>query len=273
MRVICAFFLATAAAFAQHADPDIAGGEAASNLYMGNAEAIQAGGELYMLVCSGCHGASGEGGRGPNLLTGRNIRRADNQQLFNTIKNGIPGSDMPPSPLEDEKIWRIAAFVRNLSAPAIRQNVAGDAAAGKAVYYGKGGCTNCHMIRGEGGYLGPDLSNLGVNENMTQIREGLLDVNKRFTQGFDPVIVTLADGTKVQGVAKNYSNYAIQLLDREGQLHLLDRKDVKVEFRDKSWMPDNYSERLTPDEVQNLLAFLSRQSVRPVEMAKGGDSK
>ena len=270
MKVICALLLAAAAVFAQHADPDNAEGKAVSNRYIGNHEAVKAGQELYMLVCSGCHGVTGEGGRGPNLLTGRNIRRSDDEQLFDVIKNGIAGSDMPPSPLEDEKVWQMAAFVRNLSAPAIHQNVDGDPEAGKMLFYGKAGCTNCHMIRGEGGYLGPDLSNLGVTQNMTQIREGLLDVNKRFTKGFDPVITTLDNGTAIRGVAKNYSNYRIQVLDRDGKLHLLDRNNVKVEFRENSWMPANYAERLSEDEIQNLFAFLSRQSVRPVEMAQGG---
>ncbi len=273
MKLIGALLLAAATALAQHADPDNAEGKAVSEKYMGDPAAVAAGGELYMLVCSGCHGVSGEGGRGPNLLTGRNIRRSDDQDLFNVIKNGIAGSDMPPSPLEPEKVWQIAAYVRNLSAPAIRQNVAGDPEAGKILFYGKAGCTNCHMIRGAGGYLGPDLSNLGVTQNMTQIREGLLDVDKRFTQGFDPVVATLEDGTAIRGVAKNYSNYRIQILDRDGKLHLLDRDEVKVEFRENSWMPANYSERLSEEEIQNLFAFLSRQSVRPVELAQGGASQ
>jgi putative heme-binding domain-containing protein len=129
------------------------------------------------------------------------------------------------------------------------------------------------MIRGEGGYLGPDLSNLGVTQNLARIREGLLNPNKRFTSGFDPVVVTLSDGTSVRGVAKNYSNYAAQVLDSDGKLHLLDRANVKLEFREMSWMPADYSERLSEAEIDNLIAFLSRQSVRPVKPSKGGASQ
>ena len=138
-----------------------AGGDSSSP-HIGDPTAIQAGKESYQLVCSGCHGVTGEGGRGPNLVTAPGIQKASDQELFGVIKGGIPGSDMPPSPLDEEKIWQLAGYVRSLSAPAIRQNAPGDREAGRMLFYGEAGCTNCHMIRGEGGYLGPDLTNLGV---------------------------------------------------------------------------------------------------------------
>lgn len=272
MRALALLFMLSAALFAQQQAPhgDLAEGEKVEDRYIGDQAAIAAGSELYLSVCSGCHGAGAEGGRGPNLLTGRNIRRASNEELFGMIKNGIPGSDMPPSPLPDDQVWQIAAYVRNLSAPAYLQTAKGDYDAGKAVYYGKGGCTRCHMIRGEGGYLGPDLTNIGLTANLTALREALLEPNKRFTEGFRPVIVTLKDGNKIQGVAKNNSNYSIQVLDNSGKLHLLDKNEVKeAHFQEKSWMPANYGERLSEKEQDDLLAFLAKQAIRPPSSMKG----
>ena len=40
--------------------------------------------------------------------------------------------------------------------------VAGDRDLGKQLFFGKGRCSGCHMIRGQGGLLGPDLSNVGA---------------------------------------------------------------------------------------------------------------
>lgn len=232
----------------------------AASLYIGDQSAIEAGRELYLTSCSGCHGATAEGGRGPNLITGRNARRAGDEELFDMIKNGVPGSDMPPSSLPDEKVWQIAAYVRNLSAPAYEQNLPGDVEAGKALFYGAGGCTSCHMIRGSGGYLGPDLTNIGMTVNAKQLREGLLEPNRRITEGYRPVEVMFPDGRKITGVAKNNSNYSIQMLDGDGRLHLLDKADLaEVRFREKSWMPDDYGERFSEAQIENLLAFLSRQ--------------
>ena len=271
MRLALIFLAAVALLPAQH---EQARGEdtppelSAESLYIGDKEAIAAGKELYMSVCSGCHGVNGEGGRGPSLIEGRGVRRASNEQLFNIIKLGIPGSDMPPSPFEDAKVWQLTAYVRNLSAPAVQQFVPGDPTAGKALFFGKAGCTECHMIRGEGGFLGPDLTNAGFANNYQQLREAILEPNKRLTEGYRPVVVKLKDGTTIRGVAKNHSNYTLQALDDQGKLHLLNMRDVaETQFLKDSWMPDDYQDRLSPEELDDLLAFVSRQSVRPPQPA------
>src|SRR6266478_4708381 len=111
-----------------------------------------AGRKLFLASCSGCHGANAEGGRGPNLTEGRAIRRLDDEALFASIKSGVPGTDMPPTNLPDDQIRSVAAFVRSLSAPAYQSKVAGDAEAGASIFFGLGGCTGCHMIRGRGGF-------------------------------------------------------------------------------------------------------------------------
>ena len=36
------------------------------------------------------------------------------------------------------------------------------------------------------------------------------------------------DGRQIQGVAKNYNNYSVQILDSSGRLHLLHRADGRV---------------------------------------------
>ena len=230
--------------------------------YIGKKVHIAAGNDLYMLACAGCHGPSGEGGRGPSLMLGPAAQNKQPTEVFSSIKNGVPGSDMPPFPMSDEQLWQLTAYVRSLSRPAYEIDVPGDRAAGKTLFYGKAGCSNCHMIRGRGGHLGPDLSNAGLQNYMYQLREGVLDPHKHITPGFDPVRVTTKDGKTLEGVAKSYTNYAVQLLDREGTLHMLDARGLtEVLFLKKSWMP-KVTDSLAEDEVQNVLAFLSRQAAR-----------
>lgn len=231
--------------------------------YIGNPEAIKEGGEHYLTLCSGCHGPHAEGGRGANLVQGRNVRRASDADLFKAIQKGIPGTDMPPFPLPDETIWQMVAFLRSLTSPAYLADVPGDPEAGKAVFFGKGGCTECHTIRGKGGFLGPDLTTAGATNTLLQLEEAVSQPKLRVKDGFRSVIVTTADGHKIKGVAKNNSNYSIQVLDGEGNLHLFDKRDLrKVEFPRESWMPADFAERLSKEEMQNLLAFLSRQTAR-----------
>ncbi|MEX2261932.1 MAG: c-type cytochrome [Bryobacteraceae bacterium] len=229
-----------------------------------DAKEIEAGRELFAGACSACHGPNGEGGVGPSLSDGRRLRRLDSQELFNSIRNGVRGTDMPPFPLPDDQIRKMMAFVRSLSAPAADSGVPGDLPAGKQIFFGKGGCSNCHMIRGQGGFLGPDLTDIGARRSVKQLREGLLDPNARIAEGFRGVSVKARDGREIRGVARNFNNYSVQVLDAGGRLHLLSKEDIQhLDFSGKSPMPDDYSKRLLPEEVQNVLAFVSRQTIRP----------
>jgi putative heme-binding domain-containing protein len=227
---------------------------------------VEAGRRLFQEACSACHGQNGAGGHGPSLVAGTRVRDLADAQLFASIQKGVPGTDMPPSPLPEPQIRQLMAFVRSLSAPAIETTVAGDPAAGRRIFFGKGGCSTCHAIRGEGGRLGPDLSDAGVSRTLGQLRESLLDPGKRIAEGFQGVSIITHDGRSLEGVARNWDNYSVQMLDRAGQLHLFDRRDlVKFVLLPGSLMPAGLTQRLSADEIEALLAFLSRQSVRESE--------
>ena len=91
---------------------------------------------LYDLHCAFCHGR-GDDGFAANLVSPNLPHAPSDNALFNIIKNGIPGTDMPASlGLTDPDAWKIAAFVRSLgrSAP---QSVPGDRAKGAASFKGK----------------------------------------------------------------------------------------------------------------------------------------
>ena len=72
---------------------------------------------------------------------------------------------MPPLNLPEEHIWEIVTYVRALNAPAFESKVPGDAAAGDALFWGKAGCAG-HSIRGRGGFLGLDLSTIGLTRTV-----------------------------------------------------------------------------------------------------------
>ena len=224
---------------------------------------IASGQKLFGAACSGCHGKTGEGGRGPKLSEGGLIRRASDERLFSSIKNGIPGSDMPGFSLPEDQVWQIVAYLRSFSAPAIENSPPGDIPAGRILFHGKAGCTQCHMIRGHGGVLGPDLSNAGAARTVKQLRDSVLDPNARIAEGFRPAVVVTNSGVTLRGVAKNFDNYSLQLMDASGKLHLFDASELKsVKLEDTSPMPADYRQRLEAAEIDNLIAFLSAQAIR-----------
>jgi putative heme-binding domain-containing protein len=229
------------------------------DLISAEAASVEAGKEIYLGSCSGCHGATGEGSQGPSLVSGRASRLPD-RALLNSIKNGVPGAGMPNFPMADEKILQVAAFVRSLTAPAISVQVPGDPERGRQAFFGAGRCSSCHMIRGNGGYPGPDLSNIGAERTLLQLRESVLRPSARVVDGYRSITAALKSGRTVRGVARNYNNYSVQILDHAGKLHLLSREEiVKLELMNSSMMPAMSD----PDEALDLIAFLSRQATRP----------
>jgi PQQ-dependent dehydrogenase (methanol/ethanol family) len=233
------------------------------NPVAGQPDAIFAGKKLYLEGCSGCHGPTAEGGRGPNLAQGDQIRGATNRQLVSVLTEGVKGSDMPPSGLPSDKVWQLIAYLRNLTAVAFDSVATGDVRAGNELFFGTAGCAQCHTIRGRGGFPGPDLSNIGRVRSYRQIRESLLDPDAQIAEGYGGVTVTIKSGQTIAGVARDNTNYAIQILDARGEIHRLLRSDLReVTFRKKSLMPGDFKQRLSAADIENLLAFLGRQSLR-----------
>src|SRR5262245_60403667 len=71
---------------------------------------------------------------------------------------------------------------------ALRQaamNNGGDAKRGKAIYLSAAAqCAVCHKVQGQGGDLGPDLSQIGGKFDRTHLIESILDPSAEILQGF-----------------------------------------------------------------------------------------
>ena len=218
--------------------------------------------KLYNRDCTICHGLEGTvGDRAPALAGDRRFLRSSAEELYDAIRNGIRGTGMPPSPLADAEVQNVVAYIRSLRAPAADTVVAGDSERGAAVFWGKGDCGRCHMVRGRGGILGPDLSNIGGERRPAALRDALTRSGRRLPRGYRPAKIRMRDGRAIEGLVKNEDSFSLQVLGaRDLRLHLLDRSEAaEVIYSDHSLMPSDYAQRLTAAEIDDLLAFLARQ--------------
>ena len=224
-------------------------------------DVVEAGRLLYNSSCTVCHGMEGTvGDRGPALAATRRYLRTSDDDLFAAIKNGIPGTLMPPAQVSDNDVWKIVAYIRSLRATASDEFVPGNAEHGQQIFHAKAGCGECHMIRGRGGLLGPDLSNIGAERNLRDLRDALTTPRPNIPRGYQPVRLTTKSGETIEGVVKNEDNISLQILDRNYRLHLLKREEAdRLEYGKESLMPSDYGRKLSAQELQDLLAFLSRQ--------------
>jgi len=256
------------------------------NPFQGQPEAIQQGREIYNARCTVCHGFDGSAGEmGPALgLEGRRFALQSPSEISGAIKNGILSSGRPATPdLSEDDVWKVTAYIQALRGTAIDAPAAGNVALGEEVFWGKGECGKCHMVRGKGGVIGPELGNIADIRKTASIVDALTNPGYR-VQGdggaiprklepptnYQAVRVTLPDGKVIRGVLKNEDSVSLQMIGiDDSRLHLLDRARLKeVVYEKTSLMPRDYKSRLSSEEFQNLIAFLTRQSRREARAAR-----
>src|SRR5713101_5230602 len=213
--------------------------------------------KTYAKLCAGCHGADARGTQqGPGLAGNPFVRRRSIQKLRNLIHNGIPAAGMPPFDLPSGTLDALAALVASLNSPAAESAVPGDPTAGKEFFFGIGGCASCHMVSGGGSPMGPDLSNVGREMTVDQIREALLEPDAKITPGYELLTVHLRDARTLRGFARSRNNFDIQLQDLKGVFHSLALDQVSAIAEEKQSLMQPV--KASPADLQNLIAYLSR---------------
>jgi cytochrome c oxidase cbb3-type subunit 3 len=239
-----------------------------SNPVAGKPAAIREGSSLFRANCSPCHGLNATGGgRGPDLSANRWTHGSSDGDIFRTITQGVPGTEMPANGFEDSEVWAIIAYLRSLSPP--KQAVHGDREKGEKVFAASG-CSTCHMVKGHGGRLGPDLSRVGasrsaaylidsVREPSKDLSDGMLDPNNHWGLPlvYDTVTIVTADGRRITGVAKNEDTFSVQVLDTDQKLQFFLMKNVREVIHERKSLMPAYSEQMLGRAVLlDLVAYL-----------------
>jgi cytochrome c oxidase cbb3-type subunit 3 len=235
---------------------------ALSALVCAQTDSAELGGRLFQTHCSYCHGSHGEGGRGADLTTGQYRHGGSDAELFSTIRNGIPGSEMPAVRASDEDVRLMVAFVKKLGSAGLEEKARGDSAAGKAVYETKG-CTTCHALGNQGGSLGPELTDVGRRRGPKYLEESLLKPEADVPIRYRAIQVTTKSGQMFAGIRLNEDDLSIQLRDTGDNLRSFLKDNVKEIRRDRPSLMPAYGPLLTNKELEDLVAYLS--SLRGVQ--------
>jgi len=230
-----------------------------------NVSRIETGHKLFQKNCAACHGMEAKGGRGSDLTTGHWKWGSSDADILRNILTGISGTQMPAFPMPEEEGQAIIAWLRSLRSAGPEEQVTGDASAGRALFFGSGGCSHCHIFGGQGGRLGPDLSRIGEEKHVAELKEAISTPDQSLREGYHTAEVRTAEGTTIRGVIKNEDTFSLQMMDEHEKLHLLSKADLKeVNHTQHSLMP---AAKLNAAEVDNLIAFLKKTA--PSEIGPG----
>lgn len=224
----------------------------------------------YQQKCAACHGESAAGGdRAPGLMNNRSLRNQTEGRIHDLIRDGRGA--MPAFPMPETELAPLARWIHSLNSTAWDAQPSGDVAAGEAFFFGKGGCSTCHMVHGKGQPNGPDLSDIARQSTVKEIETVLDNPNRQAgtrstsscpSWAFCPdeswrvVNVRMRNGSTLRGFARNQGPNDLQLQTFDSRLRLLTSADYEGVTREKaSYMP---ALKATAEERRNLLAYLSR---------------
>ena len=218
------------------------------------------GARVFLTECGRCHGHDAKGNDetgAPDLTRGRFRNASTDAGLFQVIRDGIPGTAMigigwAPDPT----IWQIVAYVNTLRIDPGDYDLAGNLDRGRRIFDGKGNCASCHMVRGKGSRLGPDLSTVANRRKPDELKTDLTNPDETVEPRWWTLKVTRADGSFVEGLRMNEDTFTLRIMAADENLWHFSKNELQsVERIETSTMP-SVTGTLTASEVDDLVAYL-----------------
>ena len=121
-------------------------------------------------------------------------------------------------------------------------------------------CFKCHVVKGQGKQIGPDLSTIGAIQTPQYIIDSILDPSKEIVKGYETVLILTKDGIPYDGVIKSQNESEIILARNVGgeiEELAISKDDIEeMKKQELSMMPGNDSEILSVKEFYGLVNYL-----------------
>jgi len=214
---------------------------------------------IFASSCTACHGLDGRGGeRAPDIANKKDAQDLSDEALVRIIHDGIAGTGMPAfRSMETAQIQAVVRHLRSLQGQAPPAELPGDPERGKALFFGKPGCSQCHMANGQGGFIASDLSSFTGAQLADDLRSAINDPNKKLDPRKGSVVVTTTNGKTQIGVVRNEDNFSLQIQALDGTFHMFTKSELRrVEYQARSLMPADYESSLSPQQLDDLVSYL-----------------
>ncbi|MDX1947490.1 MAG: c-type cytochrome [Pirellulaceae bacterium] len=142
----------------------------------------------------------------------------------------------------------------------------GNARAGERIFFHPrvAGCFRCHEYEGRGYKVGPDLSTTGRTLSRERLVQSIVDPSREIAPQFTNWSLLLADGRVLTGIhVGDEVDGRIRFADPNGRAFHVHPNDIdQRQPSSQSLMPANLAENMTPQELRDLLAYLSGHAAK-----------
>jgi cytochrome c oxidase cbb3-type subunit 3 len=216
------------------------------------------GASLYLQNCAFCHGRDAGGGEsGPDLTRSKLVAQDVNGSTIGpVVRNGRGEGKMPKFNFSDAEMTELVAFIHSqakqaATRPGGRRGVdvadlqTGNVEAGKAYFYGAGGCSKCHSPTG-------DLAGVASRYEGLKLEEQMLYPGN----ATDTLIVTLPSGETVKGRLAYQDEFTVGMRDASGTYRSWPTNAVKYSIDSPVAAHVDQFPKYTDDDIHNLMAYI-----------------
>ena len=162
------------------------------------------------------------------------------REIWGSIKPGTP----------EEKLATMRRFSNDLRAGS------GDVANGKELF--KKHCATCHILNKEGNKIGPDLTTAN-RKDTAALLANLVDPSAVVRREYVNYAVLTEDGRLLTGLLAEQDAASVTVLDEKNQRTKIPRGEIEeIREAEVSLMPEKLLEKLTPQELRDLFAYLQQ---------------
>jgi putative membrane-bound dehydrogenase-like protein len=137
---------------------------------------------------------------------------------------------------------------------AVLSSASGNPYAGKKLFAAQ--CGKCHVLFGQGGKIGPDLTSF-KRDDLRGILLNVLHPSAEIRQGYENYLVRTSDGRALNGFIAEQDPQVVVLRTVEGQTTAIPRDEIEnLRALPISLMPEGLLKQLTEQQLRDLFAYV-----------------